>query len=193
MRENGLLLELKLLENIWLERLLGLCDTLCLASNTSAKSDWPGCRLTSPQELDCAQYESQQHGVWQPVALGDGNAHDEQAGWDVDAIDVLLRSQRRLGSSHGGRAAQRGRKVGRPRYKAIRQDQKDESFSESQEESEVDNRQVLEVLSWGRALTLTSLLGGNVWGGEVESCSIIFGRVSPTSGLQDSSSTVRST
>lgn len=52
--------------------------------------------LTSPDELEDTQRNSQDDGVRKPVPLGDGRAQDEQAGGDVDPIDVLLRGERFL-------------------------------------------------------------------------------------------------
>lgn len=103
MGQDCLLLELVLLENIRLEGLLGFCDGLlsagmfgprvCLPSRQEQQQ-----RLTAPQELDSAQREGDQDRVREPFPLDNGNADDEQAGGDVDAVDILFRAQRFLGS-----------------------------------------------------------------------------------------------
>lgn len=110
-REDSLLLELEFLEDIWLEGLLGFCEGAmsmyfavprCTNLAQVEKKNQVFSQLTSPQELNSTQCNSQNKGVGKPFPLADSGAQNDQASGDINPIDVLLRSQRFLGG-HGGR------------------------------------------------------------------------------------------
>ena len=102
--QDGLLLEVELLENIRLEGLLGFCGGVLSAGMFGSRDcvflpekQWDR-KLTAPPELDGGQRDGYQDRVREPFLLNNGDADNEQAGGDVDAVDILFRAQRFLGS-----------------------------------------------------------------------------------------------
>lgn len=105
-RDDGLLLKLKLLEDIWLENLLDLCRW---ESQSHARID-PRlfveeaciCPLTEVPEVVGAQHQGQSSRVRNPFPLDNQGPRDEKDGRDIDIVDVVARQQRVLGvGSHG--------------------------------------------------------------------------------------------
>ena len=94
MRDDGLLLELKLLEGVGLEHLLGACSWLVSRLCTLTLHVCGGPIRTGVEELERAQGDAQQQGVGSPFPLHDGRSQDEQADGYVYPVEVLAREQR---------------------------------------------------------------------------------------------------
>lgn len=91
MRQDGLLLELELLELSRLEDFPGLCFSLSASiPNSPIPLSTQNTRIrTIDIHLPAPQHSSKSHSIRQPFLLNDRNAHDEQRRRNIHAVNVL--------------------------------------------------------------------------------------------------------
>lgn len=105
-RDNSLLLELKFLEDIWLQDLLDLWkEFLSVVSGLPHKQQVPNVARTELVEIEGAKGEGEGHRERGPFPLDDQRPYDEESSGNVDIVNQVTGENRvvNLCCGHGGR------------------------------------------------------------------------------------------